>query len=121
MRQAFAHEASLRMARGVDTAAPGAAITVELCGSLDHESPCPVANHHTAAVRRDEEVLLRVLFAAEPEREREAREAILRALEAGSFEGPHGRAEWQLEFSGSSSIAPDELDHAERLTRDWDS
>ena len=31
--------------------APGGAITVALCGSWDHEPPCPLAPHHTRAHR----------------------------------------------------------------------
>ena len=44
---AFVHEAFLSMAPGNDIAAPGAAITVELCGRWEHEPPCPLAPHHT--------------------------------------------------------------------------
>ncbi len=51
MRQVFAHEAELFMAPDGDIQAPGAAVTVGLCGHWDHEPPCPLAPHHTEANR----------------------------------------------------------------------
>ncbi len=51
MRQAFAHEAKVGMATDGDSRAPGAAITVALCGRWDHEPPCPLSPHHTQADR----------------------------------------------------------------------
>ncbi len=49
VRHAFVHEAILTMGAAGDERAPGAAITIALCGRLDHEPPCPLAPHHTAA------------------------------------------------------------------------
>ena len=37
MRDTFAHDAVLALAPGADERAPGAAITVALCGHWDHE------------------------------------------------------------------------------------
>ncbi len=51
MRLAFAHEAVVSMAAGADIRAPGAAITVGLCGHWEHEPLCPLAPHATAAQR----------------------------------------------------------------------
>jgi hypothetical protein len=43
------HAATLLMAdAAADAAAPGAAITVALCGSWEHPPPCPLAAHHTS-------------------------------------------------------------------------
>jgi hypothetical protein len=52
-----------------DTAAPGAAITMFLCGSWEHDGPCPLAPHHTRATRDGSHLRIRVLFAVEPELE----------------------------------------------------
>jgi hypothetical protein len=41
MRQPFAHDAVLAMPAGGDLGAPGAAITVALCGHWEHAPPCP--------------------------------------------------------------------------------
>jgi hypothetical protein len=40
MRQTSAHQAVVEMDPQGDERALGGAITVELCGSLDHEPPC---------------------------------------------------------------------------------
>src|SRR5580704_15625066 len=91
VRQAYVHDAVVTMEAGGDERAPGAAITVALCGHWEHEPPCPVAPHNTDAHRCEDQrcadqrcadqscadqscadqragdqVRLRVLFAAEP-------------------------------------------------------
>jgi hypothetical protein len=118
MRQAFAHDAILDMAPNADARAPGAAITVALCGHWDHQPPCPLAPHHTAADRVDDEVRLRILFATEPDREDLVRRRIDGALSGGELSGPDGiTTRWRLRTSRSAEITVAEADHAERLTR----
>ncbi|MGC5022508.1 hypothetical protein [Micromonospora sp. DT47] len=118
MRQAFAHEAILLMAPDADTQAPGAAITMALCGHWEHEPPCPLASHHTRADRSDGEVRLRILFAAEPELEDTVRQRIDLALSRGQLPGPEGaHTRWQLRISRRSEVSPEETNHATRLTR----
>lgn len=107
MRQSFAHDAVLTMAADADTAAPGAAITVALCGHWEHEPPCRLAPHHTGVARRGGAVHLRVLFATEPEREPEVRTRIDEAL----------TARWRVRTCGPSPVRPGEAEHAERLVR----
>jgi hypothetical protein len=98
-------------------AAPGGAITVALCGHWDHEPPCPLAPHHSAAERADDGVLrLRVLFAADPDDEERVRSLIGQALSAGQLTGPDGRVStWTLQSSAAGNVRPDEADHAARL------
>ena len=116
MRQAYAHEGVVVMAPGSDERAPGGAITVALCGALDHEPPCPLAAHHTAAERRGAELHLRILFAAPPDRCGEVRGRIDAALGAGSFTGPDGRTTtWRTLRTECSTVAPGERAHAKRL------
>ena len=79
VRAPFAHEAVLRMGADADVSAPGAAITVALCGHWEHDPPCPLAPHHTAAERVDDEVHVGTLFAVEPAREAGVRESRLAA------------------------------------------
>ena len=118
MRQAFAHEAVLVMPPDGDLRAPGAAITVALCGHWDHQPPCPLAAHHTRAERDGERVRLRTLFAAEPGNEAVVRERIDQALSAGRLEGPDAVVtRWHLDASRPSEVAADEVDHAARLAR----
>jgi hypothetical protein len=105
VREPFAHDVVLAMDAGADPAAPGAAITTRLCGHWEHEPPCPLAAHHTAAERLDDgSVRLRVLFAAEPADEAEVRAGIEAALSA-----------WPVRTSGPSDVRPEERAHATRL------
>lgn len=118
MREAYAHNAVVTMADGGDIRAPGGAITVALCGRIDHDPPCPVAPHHTAAERDGDEVRLRILFATEPSRYAEVRSSLDGALRSGAFDGPDGRTTtWQLRVSAPGTVSPAEFDHAERLKR----
>lgn len=118
MRQAFAHNAVLKMPPSADIRAPGGAITVALCGHWEHEPPCPLAAHHTGATRTGDEVHLRVLFAVEPDHEAAVRARLTVALAAGRLEGPDGTStDWELLSATESPVAPEETDHAERLIR----
>ncbi|MDQ1513626.1 MAG: hypothetical protein QOC59_1468 [Microbacteriaceae bacterium] len=108
MRIAYAHDAVIASA-GPDDAAPGAAVTVELCGSVPHEGPCPLAPHWTGAQRDGELLRLRILFATEPEREAEVRRRIDAALASD--------ARWTPVSSGPGELRAAEADHAARLVR----
>lgn len=115
MRQAFAHDAILSMNANADEAAPGAAVTVALCGHWEHEPPCPLSPHHVHAERVENDLHIRVLFATEPENEREVRRRIERAL-SGQWEFPVGfTTPWRLVTSRPSELLREESDHAERL------
>jgi hypothetical protein len=99
--------------------APGAAITLALCGHWDHEPPCPLAPHHSQAERVGGEVHVRVLFAAAPEVERVVRQRIEMALSSGHLRAPDGTTtRWQLRSSRPSEVPAKEAEHAERLARD---
>jgi hypothetical protein len=106
MRLAYAHDAVLRTRPGTDDGAPGAAITTALCGHWEHEPPCPLAPHHTAATRDGDRLRLRVLFVTPPDREAEVRDRIDEALAAG---------DWDVVTSGCARLAQPERDHARRL------
>ena len=108
MRQVYAHQATLVPGPGTDPGAAGAAITTALCGHWEHEPPCPLAPHHTAAHAEGDRLRLRILFATEPHRVDEVRARIDAALTAG---------DWQLVASGCSRVDPDERPHARRLLR----
>lgn len=119
MREAFAHEAVLAMGPDADTRAPGAAVTVELCGSWEHEPPCPLAPHHATALRAGPDVRVRVVFVSEPEREGIVRVRIDRALRRGRLLGPDGvTTTWRLRTSTVGVVGDDERDRARRLMRD---
>jgi hypothetical protein len=116
MRNAFVHDAIVTMEAEGDVRAPGAAITVALCGHWEHDPPCPLAPHHTSAARHGDDLRLRVLFAAESADEDEVRMRIERALTGGRFDDPQGgRSRWRLRSSGRGSLRDDEAEHAQRL------
>ena len=116
MRDAFAHDAVLRLDPAADRRAPGAAITVTLCGAWAHPPPCPLAPHHSHATWVDGELHLRVLFATEPALEPVIRARIDRALRHGRLRGPDGALTvWRLRSSQRAALAADEAAHAHRL------
>jgi hypothetical protein len=119
VRQAFIHEAVVTMEADGDERAPGAAITVALCGHWEHEPPCPLAPHATGAQRSGDQVRLRVLFAAEPTAEAEVRRRIEAALSSDGLTLPDGvTARWRLDSVQPGLLRDDEAEHAERLIRD---
>ena len=116
MRMAFAHEAVLAMDLLADVWAPGAAVTVALCGHWDHDRLCPLAPHHSSADRVGDEGRVRTLFAVEPELEDTVRQGIDQALTCGQLAGPDGQTtQWQLRSSQRSVIQNNEMDQAQRL------
>ncbi|MBB4745431.1 hypothetical protein BJY16_008890 [Actinoplanes octamycinicus] len=108
MRQVYAHHATVVLDAGVDPALPGALITDTLCGSHEHDGPCPLAPHHTARSPEDDRLRLRVLFATEPHRVDEVRAMIDAALAAGP---------WRVVASGCARLDPEERPHARRLLK----
>jgi hypothetical protein len=99
-----------------DIAALGAAVTRELCGSWDHEPPCPLAPHHTRPERDGDTVTLRIIFAAEPGNEALVRRRIDSALRPGILTGPDGRtSRWVFLGGGPGVLDPSEAEHAGRL------
>jgi hypothetical protein len=104
------------MGRNSDDAAPGAAVTLELCGSLEHPPPCPLAPHNTRAKRTDEMLTVRVVFATLPENEGQVRLRIEKALRSGSAIGPDGATStWEFQRGKADTLAPSEIALANRL------
>ncbi|MFJ5694146.1 hypothetical protein ACIP9X_09860 [Arthrobacter sp. NPDC093125] len=121
MRTPFAHRALLLLPPGGDARAPGAAITLESCGSWEHDPPCPLAAHYTSAQRDDSQgdgdrLVVRVIFSCEPANEAEVRQRIEHALRPGALTGPDG-ATTRWVFSGSTAEVPTprDVEHARRL------
>ena len=116
MRGQYVHQATLLMAAGSDAGAPGAAITLELCGGWEHEPPCPLAPHHTEYVRDGRDVTLRTVFAAEPDKEGEVRRRIERALAGESLTKPGGaKTNWTYRGSGPDVLNEAEQEQARRI------
>ena len=117
MREAFAHEAVIALAADADENAPGAAVTVALCGHWEHEPPCPLSPHQVHAQRRADGLHLRVLFATEPVNEAEVRRRIELAL-SGRWPFPDDlMPSWRLLESRRGLVADADKGLAERLIR----
>ncbi|MFJ1706389.1 hypothetical protein [Kitasatospora sp. NPDC088346] len=112
----FAHDAVVELEPGADPRAPGAAVTVALCGGWEHEPPCPLAPHFTSAEPAGSRLRVRVLFAADPADEAEARARIGAGLRRGALTGPDGRASrWRLVTDSPGDVRADEAEHGARL------
>ncbi len=117
VREVFAHDAVLALEGDGDVQAPGAAITVALCGHWEHEPPCPLAPHHTAPDRDGDMVRLRVLFAAEPEDEAEVRRRIRDAVARAQLTAPDGTAtRWRVVSTTPGIVRPEESEHGRGLS-----
>jgi hypothetical protein len=119
----YAQESVLSMSPDVDRGAPGAAITVALCGHWEHDPPCPLAPHYTSlrptlATPTDDRVVVRTLFATEARNEIEVRRRIEAALAAGDLPGSDESAHWALISSAPSRLLEAEFEHGRRLARE---
>ena len=118
MKKPFVHDAELHLDARADIHAPGAAITTALCGSWQHEGPCPLAPHHTYAVRRASDLAVRVVFATEPESESLVRSIIVDALAGGELVGPDGQlSSWRLLRNSAGVLAVEDGPLAARLAQ----
>ncbi len=118
-RTAYAHTGTVRLTTGTADAI-GAAITVALCGTWDHEGPCPLAPHHTSwhpDPNQPAIIHTRTLYAVEPTRHDEALTRIREGLATGKLIAPDGASTtWRLLDDQPSTIQPHETDHATQLT-----
>jgi len=118
VRTPFVQTAVVVLASPADVSGPGAAVTLELCGSWEHDPPCPLAAHHTAIDASGDQARVRILFATEPAHESEVRSRIAAALGSGAVDGPDGRtSRWSLVSASPGVVEPAEVEHARRLAR----
>jgi hypothetical protein len=107
-RQAFAHEATIRLEESADPAAVGAAVTVALCGHWDHDGPCRWPHNNAIQVDGDT-AAFRTVFVASAADEDEVRAQIDGALRC--------EGEWHVLRSAPRAVAPDEAKLAACLAR----
>ena len=90
-----AHEAVLELETEADAAAPGAAVTVELCGHWPHR---------TEVVSQVGRVLsVRILYVAPPSELEEVRSRVVASLNRGELTGPDGDVHrWRVRREGVS-------------------
>ncbi|HEU4422718.1 MAG TPA: hypothetical protein VFR67_09295 [Pilimelia sp.] len=116
MRSAFVHEATIEFAKGADEGAPGAAVTVALCGHWEHDGACRWP-HNTAVDRRSgPSAQVRTVFACEPDDEDAVRRRIATALRTGSLGTPSGTtSRWMVISDRADHVRPSEAALATRL------
>jgi hypothetical protein len=108
VKHSYVHCAELLLEAGSDPAAPGGAVTVELCGSWDHPGPCRWP--HTALAEWEGcHGQVRVVFVAPAAEEAEVRSRIERALSGGTCLGPDGRnSRWTASSMTSGTLLEEE-------------
>jgi hypothetical protein len=113
-----AHEAVLELEDDDGAAAPGASVTVELCGHWQHEGACPWP-HSTSIVSKVDRVLaVRVLFAASAPNVLEVRARIAAGLGRGELQGPDGRLHrWRVLREDASDLLESEAPLVRELSR----
>lgn len=118
MQSAFTHTATVILSDGADATAPGAAVTLKLCGSWNHPGPCPLAPHHTTVSRNADELAVRVVFATGLDQEHRVRDLIIDALSSGQLIGPDGHiSTWQLISETPADPHPEE----QMMAAEWTS
>jgi hypothetical protein len=105
-RSPYVVEAVLRLDDGTDPGAPGAAVTVELCGSVEHNGGCRWP-HNSELRRHVDGRTFRTIFVAPPAEELEVRARVESALRAGR--------DWSVVRCGSRALSLDEERLAKRL------
>ncbi len=78
------HEAVVRLAPNTDPRAVGAAVTIELCGSVDHDGPCRWPNNHDIDVPPSGAAVFRTLFVAPEADVEEVHARVSSALGSGT-------------------------------------
>ena len=104
-RRAFVHTAELVLEWDTPAEAPGGAVTLALCGAVDHQPPCRWP-HHSAIGPVSRPARFRTVFIATDEDEQAVRDRIDAALRAGT---------WGVRATGAGVLHVDEHELAERL------
>jgi hypothetical protein len=108
-RSAYVHHAALAMDTGADPQAPGASVTVALCGHWEHEGPCRWPHRTWWGVGDDGLRHVRTVFVAATEEAHDVRARIDGALRDAD--------DWTVASSGAASLEGDEVALAARLDR----
>lgn len=104
--RAYVVEAELELSDGIDPAAVGAVVTVELCGHWEHDGACRWP-HNSAIVAERRPARFRTLFVADEAEQHAVRERIATSL---------ARADaWRIVSIGTRPVAASERALARRL------
>ncbi|MGZ4610598.1 MAG: hypothetical protein ACXV2H_10115 [Actinomycetes bacterium] len=120
MGPAFVHEARLTLAADADEAAPGAAVTVALCGHWEHDGACRWPHLTTTGSRRGAALTVRTVFTALAADEHVVRRKIVAALRSGALDGPSGRSTWTLVSDRAAPVEHADQEWADRQPPETD-
>lgn len=109
------HEATVLLDAGADQRAPGAAVTVRLCGHWEHDGACRWPHHTAIDLHDGDQVTVRTVFVSKPEDADFVRDEIRTALRSGTLDGPDGVSSWSLVADAAAQLRPDEAALAQRL------
>ena len=115
MKQAVVHAATLVLEPDADERAPGAAVTVALCGHWDHEGACRWPHHSAVAARDGQTITVRTVVAVEPGEQESIGRRIAVAFRSGRLDGPTGISRWTVTTLGPVHLTDAERPLAERL------
>jgi hypothetical protein len=115
VRTGFAHEALIELAPDSDERAPGAAVTVALCGHWEHEGSCRWPHQTSVDARTGQSARLRIVFASAPGEEPGVREMIRGALDGGHLRSEAGASRWTVVAQEQAELRPGEAGLAQRL------
>jgi hypothetical protein len=107
-RLGFVHEARLDVGPRVDSREPGGAVTIALCGAVEHEGSCRWP-HNNSIDTSQEPALFRTVFVCSEGDSPQVREKIERALQSESG--------WAVTSSGPSILDQPERELVSRLDR----
>ena len=107
-RLAFAHQAVISL-KGGDPNAIGSAVTMELCGALEHDGDCRWPHNNIELHSDSDDITFRTIFLAPESEERHVRLLIRLALRSSS--------EWVVLSDRTDSVSPEERALARRLRR----
>jgi hypothetical protein len=118
MAPVHAHEAVLELEADADAAAPGAAVTIALCGHWQHEGTCRWP-HRTSVISQDGRVLhVRILYAASAAEQHEVGSRIATSLNRGELAVFDGRVQrWRVLREGASHPLENEESLVAELAR----
>jgi hypothetical protein len=108
-RSPYVHEARLRLAERADPEAVGAVVTIELCGSIDHEGGCRWPHNSTVVELDGRDAVFRSVFVAPPAEADAVHDRISTALRSSS--------DWIVVSDGERPLSDDEEVLATRLAR----
>jgi hypothetical protein len=111
----YVHQALIELAPGVDEGAPGAAVTVRLCGHWEHEGACRWPHHTGVDARSGRSIRVRTVFVCDGDDENVVRRRISDALDTGRLDTPQGERRWTTLESGAAELRPAEAELAARL------